>query len=250
MMKKLLSVLLALILCMSLAISVSAAGDGNVFDYADLLSSSEERELIGVLENLSGAYNAQIVVATVDSVEGGDVDWYVEYFYDTMGFGYGANRDGVLLLVCMNPREYRILSNGFASDAIDFGTIQDIGDAIVSDLSGGDYAGAFHGFAEECGYYLNGYINGFPFEAGTNLLIALAVGLAVGLITVLVLKGQLKSVRMQSRAHDYVKSGSMRLTVQRDLYLYRHVTRTKKESSNGGGGKSSGSSRSVGGGSF
>jgi chromosome segregation ATPase len=46
---------------------------------------------------------------------------------------------------------------------------------MVSDLSDGDYAVAFDVFVEQCDYYLDGYTNGFPFNFGKNLLIALII---------------------------------------------------------------------------
>ena len=218
-----------------------------VFDDADLLSDEEELALTEKLSGISGTYNAQIVVCTINSMDGGDIDEFLEYIYDYMEFGYGENRDGVLLLVCMDPREYRILSNGFAGVAIDSGDIDDIGDAIVSDLSDGDYAAAFDEFADQCDYYLGGFINGFPFNFGKNLLICLVIGIIAGVVVAFILKGQLKTVRKQNQANVYVKPGSMQVTVHNDFFLYRDVTRTKKQSSSSSG---SGSSRSTGGGSF
>ena len=218
-----------------------------VFDDADLLSDSEEIALTEKLTDISHTYNAQILVATIDSVDGGDVDEFLEFVYDEMEFGYGENHDGVLLLVCMDPREYRILSNGFAGEAIDSGDIDIIGNAIVSDLSDGNYAAAFDGFADQCEYYLNGYQNGFPFKASKNLVICLIIGIVAGLVVAFVLKGQLKTVRKQDRANVYIKPGSMQVTVRNDFFLYRDVTRTEKQSSDSSG---SGSSRSTGGGSF
>jgi uncharacterized protein len=66
------------------------------------------------------------------------------------------------------------------------------------------------------------------------------------------MKGQLKSVRKQNRANNYMKTGSLQVTVHRDLFLYRDITRTRKQtnSSSGGSRSSGGGSRSVGGGSF
>ena len=249
-MKRFLILLLTLALCLSLAISVSAAGAaGIVMDDADLLSQAEEQALTQKLTEVGTAYNAQIIVATVASADGRDPDYMVNDLYDSMGFGFGDLRDGVLLLVCMDPREYRILSNGYAGNAIDPGVIDTIGDAIVSDLSDGDYADAFEIFAEKCDYYLNGYLNGFPFKTGKNLLIALVIGIVLALIVTSALKAQLKSVRKQNQANSYVRDGSMQLTLSNDIFLYRDVTRTKKESNNSSGSRSGGS-RSVGGGSF
>ena len=250
MMKRFLILLLILALCMGLAVSGSAsAAAGIVMDDADLLSQAEEQALTRKLTEVGTAYEAQMIVATVASAGGKDPDDLVNEVYDSMGFGFGPLRDGVLLLVCMDPREYRILSNGYAGNAIDPGVIDTIGDDIVSDLSDGDYADAFAIFADKCGYYLNGYLNGFPFRTGRNLVISLVVGLLLALIVTSVLKGQLKSVRKQHAAHVYVRSGSMQVTLSRDIYLYRHVSRTKRESGNSSGSRSGGS-RSVGGGSF
>lgn len=218
-----------------------------VFDNADLLSDEEELALTEKLSGISGNYNAQIVVCTIESMDGGDIDEFLEYIYDYMEFGYGENHDGVLLLVCMDPREYRILSNGFAGVAIDSGDIDSIGDVIVSDLSDGNYAAAFDAFADQCDYYLDGHINGFPFNFGKNLLICLIIGIVAGVVVAFVLKGQLKTVRKQNQANVYVKPGSMQVTVRNDFFLYREVSKSKKESSSSSG---SGSSRSTGGGSF
>lgn len=247
--KRLFSTILVLLLVLSMTVCVSAATDAFVYDDAGLLTEGEKSELSGRLAQLSDTYDAQIVVATVASVEGGDVDDYLEYIYDTMGFGCGENFDGVLLLVCMDPREYRILSNGYCGTAINTGAIDDIGDAIVDDLTDGDYANAFEGFADKCEYYLDGHLNGFPFNYGMNLAIALVIGVIVGQITGKVLDGQLKTVRKQDRAHNYVKSGSLTLTEQQDVFLYRDVQRTKKDTDSDSR-SSGGSSRSTGGGSF
>ncbi len=241
---------LALVLCLLPLVTASAAeNDAFVYDEADLLSSGEEANLIDKLQSISQTYDTQIVVVTTTSTEG-SIDFYVEELYDTMGFGYGERQNGVLLLVCMDIREYRILSNGLGADAISPDAIDDICDVISSDLSDGDYYDAFSEFAAQCEYYLDGHINGFPFDFGMNLLIALAVGALAGVIVTNVLKGQLKSVHKQDAANVYVKSDSMQLTDQSDLYLYRNVVCTKKESSSSSGSRSTGSSRNVGGGKF
>ena len=244
--RKLFSLLLVAVLCLSLAVSVTAASDADVYDEADLLTSAEEAQLAEKLSALGSTYNAQIVGMTVSSTNG-NINTYIEEIYDSMNMGYGENRDGVLLIVCMDDREYRILSNGYAGEAIDMDRIDAIGEAIVSDLSEGAYADAFDTFADQCAYYLDGYLNGFPFNAGKNLIVALVIGVVAGVVVAYMLKGQLKSVRQQKKANVYIKTGSMQVTTRRDLFLYREVSRTKKASTQSSG---SGSSRNVGGGKF
>lgn len=101
----------------------------------------------------------------------------------------------------INEEPYRIIGNGFAAKAINEDVIESIGDEIVSDLTDGDYADAFETFAQECDYYLDGYLNGFPFNVGKKLIISLVVGILAGVVVAFVLKGQLKTVRKQEKAN-------------------------------------------------
>ena len=246
--RNIIAMILLLTLCLNLPfLTYAATNDRCLFDKADLLSDQQDGVLNRKLLELSKEYDTQILIVTVDSLENVRIDDYAEQIYDSMNFGYGTTRDGILLLVCMLPREYRILSNGYAADAIDYDQIDAIGRAIVSDLSRGDYAGAFDEFADQCSYYLNVHINGVPFRFGKCLRNSLIIGIVIGLIVIAVLASQLKSVRSQNHARAYVRQGSMKVTMCNDIFLYRNVTRRKRESNNS---SSSGSSRKIGGGSF
>ena len=250
MMKKVLSILFALVLCITLAVPVLAAEAPRLYDGADLLTSSEERELSQKLDQLSVQYQVDFVIATVESTEGYGADWYVEAFYDDNGYGFGQSRDGVLLLVAMWERDYRILSNGFAAQAITTDEIYDMGDDIAPYLTDGDYAGAFHRFADRCAYEIDGEINGFPFDFGMNLVISLVIGIAAALIATGIMRSQLKSVRSRSGAREYTRPGSMHLTRAGDLFLYRTLDRRVKPKPSSSSGGHGGGSRNVGGGKF
>ena len=227
------------------------ANEEFLYDEADLLTDEQEAELVKKLTEVSHATNAQVVIATMATMDGGDIDSFVDYLYDSMGFGYGENHDGVLLLVCMDPREYRILSNGYAGTAIGPDQIDTLCDFMETYLPNGHYVAAFNSFADQCGEFLEYYQMGSPFKVGKNLAISLIIGIIAGLIVAFVLKSQLKSVRKQDQAHRYVKPGSMTVDIQYDIFLYRTVTRTQKqkrvESTSSGSGNTA---RSKGGGSF
>lgn len=250
-MKKVCSLLLVLLLLFSLSTAVFASAQETfVLDEADLLTDSQEYDLRSKLRAISNAYSAQIIVATMPSLQGWSVDTFIEHAYAEYGFGYGASHDGVMLLLTMEEREYRIFSNGLAGDAVGDAEIEAIGDAIGSDLSAGRYADAFDTFADRCAYCLDGAANGFPFNFGGSLLISLVIGLIAGLVTALVLKGQLKSVKRQSHAGSYVRDGSMQLTAHSDILLYRNISRTRRQTESSSGSRSGGGSRHVGGGKF
>lgn len=248
MIKRIVSLMLALLLCMGAVVTASAAAGADfVVDGADLLSADEEFALWMELERISNAYGAQVAVVTAATTEAGNMDDYISLVYDENGYGYGEDNAGVLLLVCMDRREYRICSEGFAAEAVSMNDIDAIWDVIAPGLSDGDYAQAFAVYAEECEYLLDGYDSGSSVSFVERLLIALAIGAAVGFVVVMVLKGQLKSVRKQDQANFYVKPGSMHLTQSGDHFMYRSIVRTEKKKTSG---SASGSSRNIGGGKF
>ena len=247
---KITSAITFIILAIILVLSVQGSEDRTrLYDGADFLTEQEEAMLEERLKEVSETYLVEVLIATVEDTGGHSVDSYVEMYYDHGGYGYGENKDGVLLLLSMAERDYRILSNGLGASAISNDDIDYIGDNIVPYLSDGDYADGFSRFIDECEYEINGEINGFPFEFGVNLIIALVVGFGVALIVTLIMKAQLKSVRSASGANDYVKAGSLNITQSQDLFLYHTVSKVKRETSSSSGG-SSGSSRNVGGGKF
>lgn len=215
-------------------------------DHADLLTDSEEQSIVNKLDSLSAKYKVDFVIATFDSINGADPKEYVGEYYDMNSYGYNASRDGVIFLITMQEREYCILSNGIAQDAISDDDIEYICDFVFNDVSRGNYKHAFYTFIEECESRINGEINGYPFDYGKSILIALAVGFVIAFIATSVMKAQLKSVKAKNFASDYVRSGSFKVTTSRDLFLYRNVDRRVKESSSSGS-SSNGGSRSVGG---
>lgn len=223
----------------------------NLYDGADLLSVEEEKELNAEITAMIDKHNVDIAIATVKTTGNKAIDDYIAEYYDINGFGTGENRDGVLFLISMSERQYRILSNGLGAQAISSDDISSIGNNIVSDLTDGNYASAFHTFLSDCEYEINGEINGFPFPFTMNAIIAAVGGFIVSLFTTGSMKNQLKSVAKQNKAKDYMKPGSMKLNNSNEFFLYRTVSsqRKLKNNSSSSSGRS-GSSRNVGGGSF
>jgi len=59
-------------------------------------------------------------------------------------------------------------------------------------------------------------------------------------VVVLILRGQLKTVRAQRGAADYTRPGSMQITSRYENFLYRTVDRSAKAQDSGGGGSGGG----------
>lgn len=245
----------ALLLSAASVVPVFAAGDlPRLVDMADLLSDSEESDLLDRLDEISERQQVDIVVVTVDSMEGETAMVYADDFYDYNGYGFGDNRDGIILLISMGERDWYISTRGYGIRAITDAGREYISEQFVSDLSAGDYAAAFTTYAKLCDDFITQAKTGEPydidnlpdesFEPVWGLLCSLVVAFIISLIVTGVMKGQLKSVRSQSAADNYIKQGSLQLTKKNDLFLYKHIDRRKKPENNSS--SSSSSSRSSG----
>lgn len=265
--KKIITALIALIVVATTAAPVFAAGSlPRLVDAADLLSDSEESTLLAKLNEISERQQADIVVVTVDTLDGKTPMEYADDFYDDNGYGFGADKDGVLLLVSMEDRDWWMSTTGYGITAITDAGIEYISDKFLSDLSDGDYAEAFTTYAGLCDDFFTrakdgapydvGNLPKEPFKPGKSLLIALGIGFVIALIVTGVMKGKLKTARFRPSADSYIKTNSMHVTQSRDLFLYTHVDRRerpKETSSSGGSGthtSSSGTTHGGGGGKF
>lgn len=262
--KHLLGALLALLLCVAMAIPAFATSElPRLVDGAGLLTESEQSELLSKLDEISDRQQVDIVVVTTDTLDGQTPMDYADDFYDYFGYGFGADCDGILLLVSMEDRDWYISSCGYGMTAVNDAGVEYISEQFLSDLSDGYYASAFSTYANLCDEFITQARTGQPYDSDslpkapfnvfTNLLIALAVGLVIALIVTGIMRGKLKSVRWQAAAANYVRSGSMNLTESRDLFLYHTVDRTARPKSNDNDSShtsSSGQTHGGGGGKF
>ena len=76
--------------------------DERLIDMADLLTYEEESELLETLNEISERQKMDIVLITSEDMDGySDIQEYADDLYDYCDYGYGANRDGLLLLISM-----------------------------------------------------------------------------------------------------------------------------------------------------
>ncbi|MBE6665390.1 MAG: TPM domain-containing protein [Ruminococcaceae bacterium] len=260
--KKILIFLFVLVVAFSCFSPVLATNHPpRLIDNADLLTSAEESELLSALDEISERQKLDIIVVTVNSLNGKSPRAYADDYYDQNNYGFGSQKDGVLLLVAMETRDYYISTSGYGIRAFTDAGIKRIGDSIVNDLGDEDYISAFTTYAELCDDYIKKAKAGTPYDADNMpkgryevmqyLLISLVIGFIVALIVTGIMRSKLKSVRFKSGASDYMKKDSFMLTQSKDIYLYRNVTRRAKPKDNNSGGSSthgSSSGRSHGGG--
>lgn len=272
--KRITTMLMLLVLCLSMAVPVLAADvtentDGFVDAYyrlqdqASVLTEEESREIQSLLDEVSVQLKFDLDIVTVDTLDGYTVQDYADDCYDYCEFGYGSNRDGALLLISMEDRDWAISTCGYGITAFtDFG-ITYIGKQMRDDLSAGNYSDAFRTFVQFGNQFVTQAREGNPFDksdlpkkplSAIWVVISIAIGFGLAKIIVGSMKHQLKTVRAQAAASSYVREGSMNITESRDLFLYHKVDRTEKAKNNSSGSSthtsSSGTRHGGGGGKF
>ena len=126
---------------------------GRVVDQADLLDPEQEAELTQKLAGLEAQSNRQFVVATINSLEGYDIETYGYQLGRTWAIGQDGDGEsekdnGIILLVAPNDRKVRIEVGygleGIMTDALSSVIIQN--DILPrfrdGDMAGGIIAGA------------------------------------------------------------------------------------------------------------
>ena len=220
-------------------------------DFADVLSEKQENDLNNLLMNFKNRHGLDAVVVITDSVNGMTMQDYADDFYDFNGY----SNDGIEMVLDLSDRSWYISAKG---KGIEYYTDYGIGlifDEMRSDLANDDYYDAFVSFSKIIDEFALYAEQGNPVDVPApepqsfglrNIIIAAAAGAFASLITMFVLKGQLKSVKHQAYAGSYIVPNSFMLTGASDLFINRTVSRTRKPSQdNRSSGGSSGGGSSV-----
>lgn len=262
---------LFVILCSTIP-AFAAEGLPYVVDNASLLSVDEKTYLEDTLKTTSEELKFDIVVLTVDTLDGKTPEAYADDYYDYTGYGYGENHDGCLLLVSMEDRDWHLSTTGYGITALTDAGIDYISSQFLGYLSSGDYYLAFDEYASLVADFVKQAGSGTPYDVdnlyeydttydngserslGSAILCGLVVGVILTAIFMSVLKGKMKTVYHKAQANDYLLEDSLKITGAHDIFVTRHVTKTAKESKSSGGSSthsgSSGTSHGGGGGKF
>ena len=215
-------------------------------DEADLLTPSEESEILKLLDDISERRQCDVVVAIVRSLNGKDPMSAADDFFDYNGYGYGTRGDGILFLQCPATRDIAISTSGSGMTAFTDAGQQYIYDAMRPYLRDGDHAKAYKEFASLCDDFLTQAEKGKPYDVGRmpkkkNPLMILAGflgGIVIGFVMGFMKRAAHRTVRRRITADTYAPAGGIRLTENSDLFMDRYVVKRKieRESHSGGGG--------------
>jgi uncharacterized protein len=113
-----------------------------VNDFAHVLDPTTIAQLDNVCQQLDQKAHAQIAVVTVNSLDGSDIESYAVALYKQWGIGSKATDHGVLILLAVQDRKYRIEVGYGLEPILPDGKVGAIGREAVPLLRQNDYNGA------------------------------------------------------------------------------------------------------------
>lgn len=233
-----------------------ANGDRRVFDFASLLSDTEINDLETQIDEAAKDSSLDIVVVTVNDTYGKSNMDYADDFYDYNGFGYGANNDGVLLLVNMDSRTTWISTCGKGIEYLTDSRIEKINDHVTDELGSGNYFDGISKYVDDVKDYVGSSFKllGMVYRPFT-VFVCVAIALVIGLIYYCKIVHSYK-FNGKTDPYAYRQNSTLHLTNTSDVLVDTNIvtTRIERSSSSDGGSSthtsSSGTSHGGGGGSF
>lgn len=264
---------MVLLLAMPALASDAQAQLPYVNDFCDLLTEQEESRLEEQAKLVSQAGSCSVYIILLDDYGdyGYDVDDAAESLYLTYDLGWGPERDGMVLLLSMEERDYALTCHGSLGNQVFDATGRSwLEDQMLGYLGENDWYHGCLAYVEGCGELLS---NRDPQQEqlpqqwqeeqlpvtvehrtgttsrggfGGRLLKGILVGCVPALIVCLVMKGKMKTAKAATHASQYMTPGSVRVTTRDEQFLHTTVHRQRLDHDNHGG--RSGGSRSSGGG--
>lgn len=202
----------------------------HMVDKGDLLDRAEEENLLEQLDEISHRHQLDVVVVTVKNLEGQSAEEYAQNLFE-------AEHDGILLLVNAEDGSWHLHTSGYGT-AVYTDEVQGyFSEQVASYLNDGAYANGFQAFAVLCDDAVtraqtDSQINTAPLPAerfpfGKHLLAALIVGALTASFVVFSMKRQLKLGKKEA-----VMTNDLKLTVNKDIFLYSTISRSKGASAN------------------
>ena len=115
---------------------------GRVVDQAGVMSAESKSDIEAKAKTLEDKSGIQLVVATVKSLQGGDVETYANELFRFWKLGEAKKNNGVLLLVAPNERKVRIeVGYGLEGTLTDALSSVIISSAIIPRFKTKDYSG-------------------------------------------------------------------------------------------------------------
>lgn len=127
---------------------------GRIADNAKILTYTEQNNLEKKADEIAGQYGMDVAVVTVKKLGIKNVQKEAENIFNEEGYGAGEGKDGILLLVDIEGRDWAITTHGSAIDLFTDYRLKEIGDRMLIHLGDDQYFDAFDTYLHDVEVYL------------------------------------------------------------------------------------------------
>ena len=225
-----------------------------IWDMARIMSDDEAADLQKTAAAIARQHQCGCYVVTVEDYR--DYSSASPYeaakaIYRDMNFGYGSGKDGELLMLSMDDRDFAIIAYGDYGNRVftDYGK-EKLDEVYLDNFRNNDWYGGFSDYLKQSEKYLQFAEEGTYFDVDTDperiseertmaLLLHLVIGVVVASIFSFIAVHSMKTAVEAGHANVYTVPGSARITGRQDIFerrtrSVRHIERS--HSSGGGGG--------------
>lgn len=221
-----------------------------IYDFADLYTDSEEKDLYNEVNSYIQSYNMDLVIVTINSNNKSSPQEYADDFYDYNNFGISSNRDGVLFLIDMENREIYMSTTGTAIEMYNDYRINEALDSVYTYMSDEAY---YEGTSNYINIIRDYASSGFPKNNNSSnidglppIVTAMIISLVITIIVMVILINKNKLVRKATTAEEYLNKESVNIKRISDILISSNTTKHKIEHNTSSGGSSTHHSSSGG----
>ena len=237
--------------------------DIRVYDYADLLTDEEEKNIHSIVDNYIEKSSMDLVIVTLDKNPYGVSDYYTQIyaqdFYYYNDFGVGDKKDGLIVLIDMDNRYPYIATKGNAILVYDDERIDSIHDSAYNYLVSGNYYSAIKSYIDKIEYYFEGGVpesnkyfciddNGDYYKCKSapkevNWGISLVIAIVGSLLGSFIHTRKYKEIKLAVNANNYLTNSN--ITERTDNFLTTFTSRIRRSHDSGGSSGHSGGGSSI-----
>jgi len=240
-----------------------AAELGFVTDEAGILDEQQRITLETRAAEISATSECGVYIVIVDDYKyysDGNIEYFAESIFTEYHMGWGAQQDGLVLVLSMAERDYDLMAHGDKGNGAftDYGK-QMLSEQFLDDFGSDDWGGGLTDYLDTAELMLQRHAEGRPVDVNDRLdipgqkksisfvsvLIVLGVPALLAFVVCERMRAQMNTARRKTDASGYISDEGLELSVSRDYFTHRTERRELLQQDNsrsrgfGGGGGTS-----------
>lgn len=248
-MKKIIVLSLCVLLLFSVSLTafaeeITSEPLGYLTDDCLLLTEEEATLIEEKCEAISMKHNFGVYIFIIEDYTEIEPDVYdaAVSLFEKYSLGFGEKKDGVILLLSMDDRDYSMVAHGFGETAFDEYARNAAIKEFKSEFSYDEWSDGLDSYLDKCDQILKLAHDGISLKEfdtkGVGYVISFILAALIAIFVCVGKRLKMRSVFKKGEAMNYIAKDSGNITSRNDTYTHTTTTRTKVSSSSSSGSRS------------